>query len=404
MVAVSSEGAIFVLPATTAPLRGPVGAWSSTAGWAAAGRRVLGASWIVTPTGLVTPEQARRRAAAVKVANVKAPAVRRHIPTVAKTAVKDVRQFRRGRQFHIDPGGPWEGIDLAFVWQRHVLFQMAGIDLATRLGVPSALFVPAALVWEASQWEVGRPGWGGVLEKIGERPAMSHADVVACGSDVVAEQVRRFKIGHDRIVVTPTGVDLELFSRRPESEQLRRRLRLEDRFVVGWSGSFRRFHALEYAVEALSGIDGSVLFLVGDGPELASVRRLARERGVAVKCTGTVPHSDVATYIGAMDVGLVLAHPGRPFHYSPLKLAEYLAVGVPVIAPRVGQLAQRLRDGVDSLLVAPGDVDAMVDALRFLRDDPIEAKRLGVAARETAEREFSWDAQIRKITSLLRQR
>ena len=116
MVAVSSsEGAIFVLPTTTAPQRGPVGAWSSTAGWAAAGRRVLGESWIVTPTGVVELQEARRRAAIVDRPKVKAPAIRKHVPTLAKTAAKDARQFQRGRQFHIDPDGPWKGSDLRFV-------------------------------------------------------------------------------------------------------------------------------------------------------------------------------------------------------------------------------------------------------------------------------------------------
>ena len=139
--------------------------------------------------------------------------------------------------------------------------------------------------------------------------------------------------------ITPTGVDPELFRTAPDRDAARRRLGLDGQFVVGWIGSFRRFHALEQAVDAVAGLDGTTLLLVGDGPERARVERLARERGVAVRCTGTVPHDEIPEHLAAMDVALVLASSERAFHYSPLKLAEYLAAGLAVVAPRAGALA-----------------------------------------------------------------
>ncbi len=68
------------------------------------------------------------------------------------------------------PVGPWRDHDIRFVWQRHDLFQMAGLQLASALDVPSVVFVPATLVWESSQWEVRRPGWATWLERFGEAP------------------------------------------------------------------------------------------------------------------------------------------------------------------------------------------------------------------------------------------
>jgi glycosyltransferase involved in cell wall biosynthesis len=102
-----------------------------------------------------------------------------------------------------------------------------------------------------------------------------------------------------------------------------------------------------------------------------------------------------------MDVALVLAEPDRAFHYSPLKLAEYLAAGLPVIAPRVSQCTERLRDGVDALLVTPGDQNALRDALRYLRDDPAARAALGMRARAAAEEQWSWDRQVRRILCAL---
>lgn len=400
-MAEADSGAIFVLPSTTSGQQGPVASWVSTAGWARAARRVLGDVWIVTPAGLVDPDEARRRASHPRLSTVATPSWRRRMPTAAKIAAKDLRQWKRAQSFSVDPAGPWHDHDIRFVWQRHDLFQMAGLRLARDLGVPSVVFVPATLVWESSQWQVRRPGWAAMLERFGESPALRSADLVACGSDVVAEQVHRLGVRDERILITPTGVDLTLFSPPSGASAKREELGLLDRFVVGWVGSFRRFHALEQAVDAVARMENAVLLMVGDGPERARIRRLARDRGVTAKFTGTVPHADLPEYLGAMDVALVLASPGQVFHYSPLKLAEYLAAGLPVVAPRVAQLADRLTDDVDAMLVPPGDAQALANSLQQLQDDFALRERLGKAARSAAEARWSWDHEVRRILASL---
>jgi glycosyltransferase involved in cell wall biosynthesis len=319
---------------------------------------------------------------------------------VAKTAARDVLQWRLARRYAIDPRGPW-GPDVAFVWQRHELFHAAGLGLARHLGVPAVLFVPAVKVWEAEQWGTTRPGWGGWLERHAERPALLGADLVACGSQPVVDQALRMGVSPDRVLLTPTGVDLDLFGEPPDPAPLRRRLDLDGRFVVGWVGSFRRFHALEQAVEATAGVAGATLLLVGDGPERPRIERMADRLGVPATFTGTVAHDELPAYLAAMDAAVVLAPREGPFHYSPLKLAEYLAAGLPVVAPAKGQLPERLTDGVDAVVVDPDDTMALSAALCRLRDDPEERARLGKGARAAAEAEWSWDHQIGRVIDAL---
>jgi glycosyltransferase involved in cell wall biosynthesis len=373
----------------------------STAGWATAAERVLGRSWVVTPTDVLTPCAARERGSDPALRSRSEVGVRRRLPSVAKTAVKDLLHWRLSRRFSIDPAGPWTGTPVTFVWQRHDLFTTAGLDLAQRLGAPSVLFAPAAKVWEAEQWGTTRPGWGHMLERRGERRALLRADLVAAGSRHVADQVVRMGVPKERVLLTPTGVDLEVFAEPPDPAPLRRRLGLEDRFVVGWIGSFRRFHALEQAVEAVAAVPGAALLLVGDGPERSRIERLARDVGAAAVFTGTVAHRELSAHLAAMDAAVLLAPVGQPFHYSPLKLAEYLAAGLPVVAPAAGQLAERLNDGVDAVVVPPHDVGALAAALRRLRDDPEERARLGKAARAAAEAEWSWERQVRWVVDAL---
>jgi glycosyltransferase involved in cell wall biosynthesis len=394
-------GAIFVVPGSGTPEQGPVAALLSTAGWASAAERVVGRAWVVTPDAVLTPSEARRRGSDPVLGSPERPGVRGRLPTLAKTAVKDVLNWRLSRRFDIDPDGPWSGADVTFVWQRHDLFHTAGLALARRLDAPSVLFVPAAKVWEAQQWGTTRPGWGGWLERRGERPSLLGADVVACGSAAVVEQVLRIGVLEERVLLTPTGVDLDLFAEPPDPASVRRQLGLEDRFVIGWVGSFRRFHALEQAVEAAASVAGATLLLVGDGPERKRIERLAGDVGVPTTFTGTVPHHELPAYLAAMDAAVILATRNGTFHYSPLKLAEYMAAGLPVVSPASGQLAERLTDGVDAILVPPHDVAALGAALRRLHDDPEERARLGKAARAAAEAEWSWDDQVRRVIEAL---
>lgn len=377
--------------------QGPVAALLSTAGWASAARRVLGEAWVVTPAGVVDPETARRAGSDPTLRSTGASSLRRRVPEPLTTLVKDLRSWRRARGFDIDRDGPWAGTSIDFVWQRHELFQAAGLRLADRLGVPSVLFVPATAVWEAHHWGSTRPGWGRWAERIGESPALRSADVVACGSDAVAEEVRRLGVDAARIVLTPSGADLDLFDPLPDGGALRARHGLSDAFVVGWVGSFRRFHAVDQLVEAATLVPGIGLLLVGDGPERPRIEALARARGVLAACTGTVPHQDLPEHLAAMDAAVVLAPPEAPYHYSPIKLAEYLAAGRPVVAPAVGQLTKRLTDGVDALLVAPHDVDALAQGLRRLRDDLALRQRIAGAALVSASERWSWDRQVATV-------
>jgi glycosyltransferase involved in cell wall biosynthesis len=377
-----------------------VAAWLSTAGWASAAARVIGRSWIVTPGGVLDPAEVRARACSLAGAAA-GRAWTRKAPVVAKTAVKDLREWSRARQFAVPVDGPWSAptVDVEFVWQRHELFHQAGVRLASDLHVPLVVFAPAAIVWQARQWAVDRP-WGASLERRAESPALRAATIVACGTDAVAEQAARLGVDPQRVLVTPTGVDIELFARRTERDDVRARYGFGDEVVVGWCGSFRAFHAVHRLIEAAARVERVALLLVGDGPERAAAQTLAARLGVNATFTGTVLYDEMPDHLAAMDIGAVVAAPGHSFHYSPLKVAEYMAAGLPIVAPNVGGLAERLHDGGDAVLFEPGDDDALVGALRALATDPTRRAAIGAAAQASAY-DWSWDVQVERVRAAL---
>jgi glycosyltransferase involved in cell wall biosynthesis len=173
-----------------------------------------------------------------------------------------------------------------------------------------------------------------------------------------------------------------------------------------FAGAFRSWHGAVHLVRALREVrrrhphDISAVF-VGDGPELSNVR--AEAAGLdGVIFTGAVPHDRMPACLAAADIGVapfdVDAH--RPlslgFYWSPLKIFEYMAVGLPVVAPAVDRIVSLVSHEREGLLYPPDQPDGLADALVRLRDPSLRA-RLGAAARQRAAREYSWQAHCRAL-------
>jgi glycosyltransferase involved in cell wall biosynthesis len=401
------RGVLFVMPAHSAGEWGPVAVWITAANWARAARKLWGNAWIMTPEGTFGPENALYRASRPALAPRQRGRWRRHVPEALVTAVKDVRELRRARDFrrsaldHIAEIG-----DPAFVWQHHEIFHDAGFEVARALRRPLVQFVDAPQTWEDRKWGVRRPGWGRLVERRGERPQLMAADVVACVSDEVAVQISAMGVPPDRIVVTPTGVDPERFGPHISGDAVRQRHGLQGKFVVGWAGSFRPFHALPTGLEVIRRLQDSIpdlaFLLVGDGQERPRIKELANAMGLRnVVFTGTVPHDRVGEHLAAMDVALLLDQGTVDYHYSPLKLREYMAAGKPVVAARVGEVGRSVADEREALLVEPGDAAGFASALERLYRDEDMRGRLGVMARAKAVLEWSWDEQLRRVQAAL---
>jgi glycosyltransferase involved in cell wall biosynthesis len=178
-----------------------------------------------------------------------------------------------------------------------------------------------------------------------------------------------------------------------------------------FAGAFRTWHGAAQLVEAVRvlrgrGITDVRAVLVGDGPERAAVQSAAR--GLAgVTLTGALPHERMPAALASADVGVApfdaARHPPLRlgFYWSPLKIFEYMASGLPVVAPALPRLRALVADGIEGVLYEPATPAALADALASLRD-PERRKRLGAAARLRAERDYSWRAHCQKLDAAFR--
>jgi glycosyltransferase involved in cell wall biosynthesis len=268
--------------------------------------------------------------------------------------------------------------------------------VAREAGAPLVLRVDALEVREEAAWGVRRPGWGRIVEQLGEVSLLRRADLVAAVSDDIDDALAELGIEDERRVVVPSGVDLDAMTPGGDELELRRRNGLDGRFVVGWVGGFRPFHGLEAIPDIARGlrrsVPGAVLCLVGTGPLRGLVADRIRGLEDVVRIFDPVAHSEVPRWIRSFDVCLLLASDG-PFHYSPLKLYEYLACGRPVVAPGLGEMGRVLSDGRDALLVPRGSPQAVVEAIARLAAQPALRAGIGARGRLTAERRGSWGAR-----------
>ncbi|MDQ2817896.1 MAG: glycosyltransferase, partial [Candidatus Eremiobacteraeota bacterium] len=147
----------------------------------------------------------------------------------------------------------------------------------------------------------------------------------------------------------------------------------------------------------------AALLVVGEGPGLAALQaRVARNHLYGkVVLAGRVPHADIPDYLAAMDVTAApyIAH--GAFYFSPLKVVESLAAGRPVVAPRLGQLSELLRDGVTGVLFKPGDRDEFVNRVLELLNDQPRLHKMGHAAAAAARADFSWEKVARRATDIM---
>jgi glycosyltransferase involved in cell wall biosynthesis len=284
------------------------------------------------------------------------------------------------------------------LYERYNLFFHAGAWLARRRGLPFLLEVNAPLAEERA--EHGDLFWKG-FARMSECAVWRAADAVLPVSGVLAERLRAAGVEEDKITVIHNGVG-EAFLAERKGGEMRARLGLKDKVVIGFAGFMRDWHGLERAVSFIANAqrDDLHLLLVGDGPARAGLEALARDCGVADRVTvaGVVQRDAAPDYVAAFDIAL---QPAATAYASPLKLFEYMALSKAILAPDQPNIREILAHGEDALLFAPAAPGAFDKALLALIADAALRERLGAGARKTLERrDLTWSGNARRIEAV----
>lgn len=231
--------------------------------------------------------------------------------------------------------------------------------------------------------------------------AYRRCDVLVCVTDALKELIiRETGITAGKILVVPNGVDCTHFDptkvtpKRPFSGP-----------TIGFAGALLRWHRLDILLDALGELEQEGvqfnLVVAGDGPMRTDWGNRSKELGIEERTLflGQKSWDEIPAYLAGFDLGYLgnnLMDIGVMYH-SPLKLYEYMAMSLPVIAAENADSREMILPGEIGYLFKPGDKDDLMRVLRTVYAEKENWKKLGNRAREMVIRQASWHVRVKTM-------
>ena len=301
---------------------------------------------------------------------------------LVEVAYNLVVAWRVGGYLHRHP-------DTTFIYERYSLFLFATTLVARWRRVPIIIEVNDSAVVERV-----RPLFFNRIARAIERWVFARASGLVFVSSTFRDRVARNTPAMAPAIVTPNAANIASFTFSPEQRaETRARWQLDGFVVCGYLGAFVPWHAIDKFIyrmaEELQRAPRLKFLLVGDGATFEAVKTFIDERKLheRIVLTGRVKHSEVPGLLAAMDLAVL---PSAGDYTSPVKLFEFMACGVPAVAPDFGPICEVLKDGETGWLFSARNLDQAVETVLARSADTAELGRVGQAAREYIRRERQW--------------
>jgi glycosyltransferase involved in cell wall biosynthesis len=309
------------------------------------------------------------------------------------------------RMFRFRARGAVERIAAEFppdvVMERYYNFGGEGLAVARARRVPALLEVnspavdhPGSLKGALDALALVRP-----MRRYRERLCREAAALVAPILDIVPEEARR------RTEVVTWGANVDAFHPGRRSDETRRRLGVPaGAVVVLFSGSFRPWHGVHVFEEAARrlGERSDIFFVLVGGTEAGAGQRYRGRR------VGAVAYERMPEIVAAADVGVAPYDTARlrqlrlGFYWSPLKIFEYMASGLPTVTIPRAPLTEIVREGEEGLHFQEGDAADLARVVERLAGDAALRARMGAQARARVVERYSWARHCEQVESVLR--
>jgi glycosyltransferase involved in cell wall biosynthesis len=217
--------------------------------------------------------------------------------------------------------------------------------------------------------------------------------VIVNSNQTALQLTTQFNVPVEDIKIAFNGIETLKDRQTTDAVQMRQKLSLHaDRKTIGLAARLDPVKKVEILIKAAALLSDIPIqyVIVGDGQERAKLETLAATANQAGNFIFAGQQKNALSWISAFDIG-VLCSESEGF---PQAILEYMATGLPVVAPAVGGIPELVVEGETGFLVSPGDPFAFAAALRRLIEDPELSSRMGNAGQQRARECFSRESEI----------
>jgi len=146
-----------------------------------------------------------------------------------------------------------------------------------------------------------------------------------------------------------------------------------------------------------------MLLLVGDGAEKEKYINLVLQMKLQDKVifTGKKSFIEIPAYVAVFDLAVVSASSADGFHYSPLKLREYMVAGKAVLAPNAGEIPKIFKDGVNLKLFEAGQIESLIGGLEFYISHPQLKEEISENGKKLVLATSTWEVELEKCIAFI---
>lgn len=283
-----------------------------------------------------------------------------------------------------------------FFLQHHHDFHYGGAVVKKKTGIPFILHMDGIELWVKQNWS---KLYLTKLLKWAEEIQVHNADAITVPSRTLQKLiVDFFGIPAEKIIPSPNGVEPDVFDNKLNGEPIREQYGIKDKFVIGFSGTFGAWHGIQELARAADlikkAIPNAFFFLIGDGESRPLTESLFAEKGLQKDylITGFLPFSAVPIRLAACDVLVApsVSNPKGDFFNSPVKLFEYMSMGKPIVATKVGQQSEVFRHEYNALLVEEKNPSQLAEAISRIYLDKELRKALSKNSRDEVMSKYTW--------------
>ena len=284
------------------------------------------------------------------------------------------------------------------ILETHNCLSLSGIRASRRSGLP--LIVDDVAPPEEAD-EIGGVGLRSLHRHV-FAALCRHSTLMIAVNATLAQCLLESGAPAEKIAVVENGADLHRFKPPADRVAARRRLGLgADAPVLAFVGSFQAYHRAALLIAAFTELSSqnATLLMIGDGPGKVECEALAAQAGLAdrVRFYGNLPNDTVPAVLAAADIAVL---PATNDYGNPMKLYEYLAMGLAIVAPDKPTVRDVVTHERNAILFAPDDRHALVTALnKMIGEDALRAR---LSANALAERpHIGWEARARSLLSAM---